>query len=96
MTDNNETNVTNFLRVVGGNGDQLVEEAPKVTTYAIETVDGDVFINDGFCIFTAQHVAIMRELGDNASIPVLVIPLSQVKVLQLLEDEFDEESELTD
>jgi hypothetical protein len=86
---NDKTNVTNIFSLVSNNDEPLQLEQPRVNTYYIETLDGDKFVRDGFLIFTAQHVAVMREINDNSSIPLLVMPLGLVKVVELIEDEDD-------
>jgi hypothetical protein len=54
------------------------------STYIITTLD-DEYTSEGFAIFTSQHVAIMRDTG-NGPIPVLLVPLAQLKALELVED----------
>jgi hypothetical protein len=98
MNDETETNVKSLFRVVEGNTPP-VEATERTTTYAIMTTDNVEYVREGFLIFTAQHVAVMRELSDNNSIPILVLPLNQVKVVDLIEDDesmddlFDEDED---
>lgn len=81
VTDNN---VTKLFSVVSDN----TQEADKPSqSYYIQDIDGEEFVRDGFCVFTSQHVAIMRDQQDGSATPILVIPLARVKIVDLIEDD---------
>lgn len=80
-----------FKMFEGGKGD-TTQPAPTDTiptnSYEITDIDGDMYGAEGFLIFTAQHVAIMRDEGAGA-IPVLVMSLNRLKVAELTEEVVD-------
>lgn len=81
--DNTPTDDTNIVQF----GPKVVQTTPTVptNTYAIEDVDGNEYLYEGFLIFTVQHVAVMRNEGDGA-IPVFVMPLHRLKIAEIVED----------
>lgn len=58
--------------------------------YVVEDIDGLVFSEEGFLVFTSQHVAVMRDTGETGAIPVLVVPLNRVRYAAI-DEEVDEE-----
>lgn len=72
------------------------KKANKVPTftYVLINHDGEEFVDEGYLIFTAQHVAVMRDLGDIGSVPATVMPLTEVKIVQVVND--DEEQDTAD
>lgn len=85
MKDDNENNI---FKIVSSN----TPETDKIpmNDYAITDIDNDVLFAYGFIIFTSHHIAIMRDEG-NGPVAVLVVPLSRVKVAELLDDENEDE-----
>lgn len=78
-----------FRMLPGGKADNdAVAESDNIPqhSYVIVNHDGEEFSADGFLLFTSQHVAIMRDNGTGA-LPVLVVPLSEVKFAEIVEDE---------
>jgi len=62
-------------------------------SYYIEDIDGNEYVRNGYCVFTSHHLAIMKEINENSSVPSLVLPLIRVKVCELIEEDFDDENE---
>lgn len=88
MSKNDEpTADTVFKLFKGGKEQDNQPNAVPVNTYEITLDDGTTHVATGFLIFTAQHVAVMRDEGDGA-IPVLVMPLHRLQ-MALLSDEVD-------
>lgn len=56
--------------------------------YVLVDIDNEEFTEFGFLIFTAQHIAVMREKGEGAA-PVLVMPLHRNKVAYIDETSTD-------
>lgn len=81
-------NVFNLVPGTKGEDDSKL----PVNRYYITNIDGQEYPAEGFLIFTSQHVAVMRDFGDGA-IPVLVMPLSQLKVTELVEDDNEDDDE---
>lgn len=90
MDNDNGGNI--FSMVNGGkNGAAPVTETLPQNDYAITDMSGDVFFAHGFCIFTTHHVAVMLDDGKGkGAIPVLVVPLTNVKAVELDEDDDEE------
>lgn len=78
-----------FSLVPGG---AAKEDGLPSNRYVLEDIDGHEYGAEGFLIFTAQHIAVMRDIGKGA-IPVLVMPLTQLKVAEIYEDD-EAEAEL--
>lgn len=72
-------------------GGAAKEDGLPTNQYILEDITGKEYASEGFLIFTAQHVAVMRDIGKGA-IPVLVMPLTQLRVAEIYED--DAEAEL--
>lgn len=55
---------------------------PKIKEYdyVIRTRDGEEYFERGFCIFTSFQVAIMKELGPNEAMPLVIVPLDNLQV----------------
>ena len=84
MSDDN-----NIFQLINNNG-QVEEDIAPMYDYIVVVKDGNEHFAPGFLLFTSQHIAIMRETPKGA-LPILVIPLSEVKIAELVEDdEFDE------
>jgi hypothetical protein len=95
MSDDTEDTKKNVFKILDGGKPQVTPEpTPEISEndYVIVDTSGNEHYATGFLLFTSHHVAIMREQG-NGAIPVLVMPLSQVQVAELDEDDddFDEE-----
>jgi hypothetical protein len=85
-------NVMPFGAIQGGKQD--TEQKLPQNNYVLEDVNGDAYPATGFLIFTTQHVAVMKDTKDGA-IPVLVMPLTLLKVAELVEEYVgDDEEEL--
>lgn len=87
--DDQEEN-KNIFRLVSNN-DNVTEEPQSETL----PVNRYVFVDhernevgeyEGFLVFTAQHVAVMRE-QDQGAIPVAVMPLANLFIAELVEDD---------
>lgn len=90
MNDDDENNnIVKFGTVQGGKA-QTEDESIPVNEYVIvtRTDDGgtEEHYAEGFLLFTSQHIAVMRDTGAGA-LPVLVVPLTQVLLAQLVEDD---------
>lgn len=90
MNDNTEDTTENVFRLVTGG---KPEEGPQPgvasipqNTYAIIDREGNDYYAEGFALFTSQHIAIMRDTGGGA-IPILIMPLDQVRIVELVEDD---------
>jgi hypothetical protein len=89
LTEDTNDNKNVFQILAGGKTEDVtlaVEPGTPVNEYVIIDKDGQEHFAEGFLIFTSQHVAIMRDAPDGA-LPVLVMPLSDVKRAELVEDE---------
>lgn len=64
-----------------GEGDSIPEN-----DYVFVNQLDEVFTSHGFLIFTPHHAAIMRDVEGKGAIPVLVMPLPNVKIAQIAED----------
>lgn len=86
MSDND--NIFQILpggKLPGGPEDTSDNDSLPVYDYIIVTNNGDEFPGSGFLIFTSHHVAIMKDNGKGA-IPLVVVPLTDVKVAALAEN----------
>lgn len=102
MTDeptNDEPKTGNLFSIVqGGKQDEdngYDEDADEKTIpeldYVIVDLDDVEYSVKGFVVFTPQHLAIMRDNDDGRGpIPVVMFPLSRIKVVGL-EEELNEE-----
>lgn len=93
MSEFNDTEQpTNVFQILAGgkaNDDTpaATESATKLNEYRIIDVGGNEHYADGFLIFTSQHVAVMQDGPDGAALPVLVMPLTEVRRAELVEDD---------
>lgn len=62
-----------------------------VNDYVITTMSGRELFGTGFCIFTAAHIAIMRDDGEGA-VPIIVLPLSNVDTCEMIHEDEDEDA----
>lgn len=83
MSDND--NIVPFGQVKGGKDDGNETKLPE-NEYRIVDNNGHEYYAYGFLVFTTQHVAVMRDNGKGA-IPVIVMPLSNVWVAEMVDDE---------
>ena len=59
--------------------------------YLIVDRRGEEHYAEGFLLFTSQHIAVMKDIGNGqGAIPILVLPLDQVNFAELLEEVADE------
>lgn len=79
-------NIVTFGQIKGGKPDDTTDDRLPEHDYCLINHDGDEFPATGFLIFTPHHIAVMRDNGKGA-IPVLVMPLSELKAAALDEDE---------
>jgi len=86
----NDNNV--FSMIAGGKPEKTEDEDNGLPTnsYVIEDIVGNEHYADGFLVFTSQHIAVMQDRGKGA-IPVLVLPLDQVRVAEIVNDEVEDE-----
>lgn len=83
--DNNDDNgqkVFPFAVIDGVGSVSNVAKEPEPTEfdYVIRTRDGEEYFERGFCIFTSAHVAIMKELGPQTAMPLVIVPLDNLQV----------------
>ncbi len=82
MNDDQEpTNVFKFGAINGGKEEE--KSSFPHSDYVIVDLDDHEFDINGFLIFTPHHLAIMRNTEDGGATPVLVMPLSRVKIAAL-------------
>ncbi len=62
--------------------------------FVIETLDGGIHEVYGFPVFAPQYIMIMREFPGGQTVPVFMLPLTEVKSFEL--DEIDNEDEQDD
>lgn len=79
----------NVFRIMDGGvkegpATQPAEETIPQNPYRITTVNGKEYYAEGFLLFTAQHVAVMRDTGEGA-LPILVVPLGMVDNAQIVD-----------
>lgn len=84
----NDDNIVQFGSVKGGKGD---DEKFPTHPYYIEDIDGNEYYAEGYLIFTSHHVCIMGE-GDNGPVTVLMVPLSRVKLTEIVGPDEDEDT----
>lgn len=92
MDDNDNDNVFQFGSVKGGKSPGDKDDGIPTNDYVIVDNDGNEFFAAGFVIFTPHHLAIMRDQGQGP-VPVLVMPIGNVRVCELYEDD-DEQQDL--
>ena len=82
----------NVFELLSGGKQQLADDdkLPE-TDYCLTLHDRTQVFGHGFMIFTTNHVAIMSDTGAG-SIPVAMVPLSNLAYAQTCDDEdYDEE-----
>lgn len=90
--DTDAPNVFRLGSVKGGKDGSEAEAIPE-TEYVIVTKDNTEYFATGFLLFTSQHIAVMRDTGAGA-LPILVVPLTEVKMAEIVEIDEDEEDEI--
>ena len=81
----------NVFRIMDGgvkNGpmpSEQTEDTIPQNPYVVVDVNGKEHYAEGFLLFTAQHVAVMRDTGEGA-LPILVIPLGMVANARIVEE----------
>lgn len=78
----------NVFEFVKGGKDAAADKLPE-NSYVITTMDNEEFYGTGFVIFTTHHVAVMQEIGEKGAVPVLVIPLVNVKACEMVDPNLD-------
>jgi hypothetical protein len=87
-------NVFTFGSVKGGKSEQDADEGIPVNNYVVTDTTGSEWLSTGFLIFTPQHLAIMREVHPGkGAVPVLVMPIGNVQVAELIDDEDEVEGD---
>lgn len=84
-----DDNVFQFGALDGGK--DAKKEIPQ-DDYIVKDVWGQTYFAHGFMIFTSEHVAIMKET-DAGAIPVLLMPLTQVNIIFIDDEELVAEVE---
>lgn len=92
MSDETTTTDNTFRLITGGKTEETPSVQPTTNilpqnAYSIIDIDGNEHFAEGFLVFTSQHIAIMRDTGGGNGLPVLVMPLDQVRIAELLEDD---------
>ncbi len=76
----------NIFSIHNGGKKASGENTLPVNDYCLIDMTGEEFFGTGFLIFTSHHVAIMRDNGDGA-VPVTMMPLANLKVAEIVEEE---------
>jgi hypothetical protein len=79
----------NIFQLISKTPETAEPDEPLDFDYVIIDRQGNEHYHSGFLLFTSQHIAVMRETPKGA-LPVFVIPLDQVYLAELIEDDEEE------
>lgn len=80
----------NIVSLVPPDKQDIPESEYVIVTHAdANNPEGREYFATGFLLFTSHHVAIMRDTGLGA-LPILVVPLANVLMAEIVEPDEDE------